>query len=199
MPCSSTRCLGRPPYVLFPLTAGLPLIDSRFLLRKQPIWAAGDTPHLMPVEQRLPWHPVATGLAGQAIPFIVAASHAHALPSAPFWFPVPSVLVASRALLCPSSLFAVLALVPPGAAPAFCGSVLLLSLSFGAPQCPFRAPTSVPPACPPPPPYEDFTSPYDVDCPVRGWLVTALLPPPWRAPPGARGTAPALVEYVGTL
>ena len=38
---------------------GLPL-----LLRKQPIWAAGDTPHLMPVEQGLPWHPVATGLAG---------------------------------------------------------------------------------------------------------------------------------------
>ena len=36
---------------------GLPL-----LLRKQPIWAAGDTPHLMPVEQGLPWHPVATGL-----------------------------------------------------------------------------------------------------------------------------------------
>ena len=34
---------------------GLPL-----LLRKQPIWAAGDTPHLMPVEQGLPWHPVAT-------------------------------------------------------------------------------------------------------------------------------------------
>ena len=59
---------------------GLPL-----LLRKQPIWAVGDTPHLMPVEQGLPWHPVATGLAGQAIPFIVAASHAHALPSAPFW------------------------------------------------------------------------------------------------------------------
>ena len=48
--------------VPFPLTAGLPL------LRKQPIWAAGDTPHLMPVEQGLPWHPVATGLAGQAIP-----------------------------------------------------------------------------------------------------------------------------------
>ena len=44
---------------------GLPL-----LLRKQPIWAAGDTPHLMPVEQGLPWHPVATGLAGQAIPFV---------------------------------------------------------------------------------------------------------------------------------
>ena len=50
---------------------GLPL-----LLRKQPIWAAGDTPHLMPVEQGLPSHPLATGLAGQAIPFVVVASHA---------------------------------------------------------------------------------------------------------------------------
>ena len=72
-------------------------------VHKQPIWAAGDTPHLMPVEQGFPWHPVATGLAGQAIPFIVAATHAHALPSPPFWFPVPAVLVASLALLCPSS------------------------------------------------------------------------------------------------
>ena len=119
------------------------------LLRKHPIWAAGDTPHLMPVEQGLLWHPVATGLAGQAIPFIVAASHAHALPSAPFWFPVPAVLVASPALLCPSSLFAVLALVPPGVAPAFCVSVLLLPLSVGAPGCPCRAPPPVPSACPP--------------------------------------------------
>ena len=78
----------------------------------------------MPVEQGLPWHPAATGLAGQAIPFIVAASHAHALPSAPFWFPVPAVLIASPASLCPSSLSAVLALVPLGVAPAFCVSVL---------------------------------------------------------------------------
>ena len=103
----------------------------------------------MPVEQGLPWHPVATGLAGQAIPFIVAASHAQALPSAPFWFPVPAILVASPALLCPSSLFAVLALVPPGVAPAFCVSVLLLPLSGGAAGCPCRAPPPVPPACPP--------------------------------------------------
>ena len=103
----------------------------------------------MPVEQGLPWHPVATGLAGQAIPFVVAASHVHALPSPPFWFPVPAVLVASPALLCPSSLSAMLALVPPGVAPAFCVSVLLLPLSVGAPGCPCRAPTPVPPACPP--------------------------------------------------
>ena len=119
------------------------------LLRKQPIWAAGDTPHLMPVEQGLPWHPVTTGLAGQAIPFIVAASHAHAPPFAPFWFPVPAVLVASPALLCPSSLSAVPALVPLGVAPAFCVSVLLLPLSGGAAGCPCRAPPPVPPACPP--------------------------------------------------
>ena len=72
---------------------GLPL-----LLRKQPIWDVGDTPHLMLVEQGLPWHPVVMGLSGQAIPFIVAATHADALPSAPFWFPVPAVLVASPAL-----------------------------------------------------------------------------------------------------
>ena len=74
-----------------------------------------------------------------------------------------------------------------------CSSPYLLAL-LGAP---FAHPLlSHPPA---PPPYEDFTSPYDVDCPVRGWLLTALLPPPWRAPPGARGTAPTVVEYVGTL
>ena len=40
------------PYSSWSVPDGLPL-----LLRKQPIWAAGDTPHLMPVEQRLPWHP----------------------------------------------------------------------------------------------------------------------------------------------
>ena len=103
----------------------------------------------MPVEQGLPWHPVAMGLAGQAIPFIVAASHAHALPSPPFWFPVLAVLVASPPLLCPSSLSVVLALVPPGVAPAFCVSVLLLPLSVGAPRCPCRPPPPVPPARPP--------------------------------------------------
>ena len=100
----------------------------------------------MPVEQGLPWHPVATGLAGQAIPFVVAASHAHALPSPPFRFPV---LVASTALLHPSSLSSMLALVPPGVAPTSCVSVLLLPLSVGAPGCPFCAPTPVPPTCPP--------------------------------------------------
>ena len=107
----------------------LQLFGDPLVLRETP------PPPLMPVEQGLPWHPVATGLAGQAIPFIVAASHVHAPPSAPFWFPVPAVLVASPALLCPSSLSAVLALVPLGVAPAFCVSVLLLPLSGGAPGC----------------------------------------------------------------
>ena len=43
-------------------------------------------------------------------------------------------------LAVPSSLSAVLALVHPGVAPAFCVSVLLLPLSVGAPGCPCRAP-----------------------------------------------------------
>ena len=112
--------------------SGLPL-----LLRKQPIWAAGDTPHLMPVEQGLPWHPVATGLAGQALPCVVAASHAHALPSSAFWFPVPAVLDALVWL--PSVVPCPLALL---GAP--CAHPLL--------------------SHPPAPPHEDFTSPHDVDC-----------------------------------
>ena len=117
----------------------------------------------MPVEQGLPWHRVATGLAGQAIPFIVAASHAHTLPSAPFWFPVLAILVASPALMCPSSLFAVLALVPHGVAPAFSVSVLLLPLSVGAPWCPYRAPPPVPP-----PPNEAPTKAPLNHCPHTG-------------------------------
>ena len=40
----------------------------------------------MPVGRGLPWHLVATGLAGHAIPFVVAAPHAHTLPSPPFFF-----------------------------------------------------------------------------------------------------------------
>ena len=65
-----------------------------------------DTPHLMPVEQGLPWHPVATGLAGQAIPFVVAASHAHSLPTGSLaWLPLLPCCAPPPCLLCsPSSL-----------------------------------------------------------------------------------------------
>ena len=127
----------------------------------------------MPVEQGLPWHPVPTGLAGRAIPFVVAASHAHALPSPPFWFPV---LVASPASLRPSSLPAVLTLVPPGVAPASCVSVLLLPVCWHS-KVPLLRTHSCPTRLPPPPPVRGFH--VSVDYPVRGWLVTALLPPPW--------------------
>ena len=151
MPCSSTRCPARPPYVLFPLTVGLPLMGSRSCCANSPSGLRETPPHLMPVEQGLPWHPGATGLAGQAIPFIVAASHAHALPSAPFWFPVPAVLVASPALLCPSSLFVVLAFVPSGVAPTFCVSVLLLPLLLALLGAPVAHPLLSHPPAPPPP------------------------------------------------
>ena len=150
----------------------------------------------MPIEQGLPWHPVATGLAGQAIPFIVAASHAQTPPFAPFWFPVPAVLGASPALLCPSSLSGVPALVPLGVAPAFCVSVLLLPLSGGAPGCPCRAPPPVPHACPPARGFH-----ISVQCglsharlAVHGPVASPVAHTSRRA-----GAAPALVEYVGTL
>ena len=137
--CGLSPCRPFPPHG-WSAAGGHPL-----LLRKQPIWAAGGTPHLMPVEQGLPWHPVVMGLAGQAIPCVVAAPHA--LPSSTFWFPVPAVLAASPASLPPSSLSAALALVPPGVAPAFCMAVFLLPPSIGAPGRPLRTHS-----CPIPPP-----------------------------------------------
>ena len=65
--------------------------------------------------------------------------------------------------LCPSFLSAVLALVPPSVGPAFYVFVLLLPMFVGAPGCPCRGPTPVPPACPPPPP------PEVVYCCVSRW------------------------------
>ena len=141
----------------------------------------------MPVEQGLPWHLVATGLAGQAIPFIVTASHAHALPSPPFPFLVPAVLVASPASLCPSSLSAVLALVPRGVAPAFCVSVLLLPVSGGAPGCPCRAPPPVPPAYPPRTRISHLGTAWTVLCAV-GWSRPCCHPRGGHLP--ARGAQP---------
>ena len=121
----------------------------------------------------------------------------HTLPFPPFWFRAPAVLVASPALLCPSSLSDVPALVPPGVAPAFCVTVLLLPLSIGALGCPFRAPTPAPPAWPP----------------VRGFHISVqrglsrarlashgpVATPVAGTSRRIGGAAPALVEYVGTL
>ena len=107
-----------------------------------------------------------------------------------FWLPLLPCCAPPLCLLCsPLSLLVWL----PRSVCLCCSSPYLLAL-LGAPIV--HPLLSHPRA---PPPYEDFTSPYDMDCPVRGWLVTALLPPPWQARPGAWGAAPALVEYVGTL
>ena len=124
----------------------------------------------MPVERMLPWHP---GLADQAIPFIVAASHAHALPSIPFWLLVPTALVASPALLCPSSLSLVLARVPPGVAPAFCVFVLLLLLIWWRSRVPLPrhggATTTGPDATHPPTIYQNLGGGQFRGGPARGW------------------------------
>ena len=148
-----------------------------------------SSPSGLQVEQGLPWHQVEKGLAGQTIPFIVAC-----LPCARS--ANRSIIVPySRCSGCPSFLAMSLLLVccahpcPSCVAPAFCVSLLLIPRSVGAPVYPYRTPPLVPPAYPPD---EGFTSPYDMDCAVCGWLVTALLPPPWKAPPNARAQFPPL-------
>ena len=128
------------------------------------------------------------GLADQATPCVVA-SHAHnplllflvpCFPRCPCCLPCLAVPL--------SSLSAALSPVPPGVAPASC----LLFLSVGARRWRPCAPAPAPSACTP---TQGF--PHNVDCPVRGGLVTALLPPLWRAPPCAWGSA-ADVEFAGT-
>ena len=52
--------------ILCPLTAVLPLMGSPSYCASNPFGLRETHPHLMPVEQGLPWHPVATGLAGLA-------------------------------------------------------------------------------------------------------------------------------------
>ena len=47
MPCSSTRCPGRPPYVLFPFKASLPLMGSRSCCANSP-----SGPHPRPKSSR---------------------------------------------------------------------------------------------------------------------------------------------------
>ena len=134
----------------------------------------------MPVEQELPWHPVASGLAGQVLPCVVAASHAHALRSSTFWFPAPAILAASPTSLPLASLSAALSLVPPGVAPVSCVAVLLLPLSVGAPGWRLS------------PPHKDFAFPHDVYYPARGGLVTSLLHPHGGHLPARRVQPPAL-------
>ena len=102
-------------------------------------------------------------------------------------------------LLCPSSLFAVLALVPPGVAPAFCVSVLLLPLSVGATGCPCRAPPPVPPTCPPPPPRTRISclrTTWTVPCAV-GWSRPCCHPRGGHLP--ARGCSPRPCGVCGHL
>ena len=119
--------------------------------------------------------------------------------------PIRSVLVpCSRCSLlpcCAPPLCLVLVLAPPGVAPAFCVSVLLLPLSVGAPGCPFRAPTPVPPACPPRTRVSHLRTTWTVPCAV-GWSRPCCHPRGGHLP--ARGAQPpplwsmwALVEGGG--
>ena len=137
-------------------------------------------PHLMPVEQGLPWHPVPgsdrAGWPGHPL-------CCRCLPCA--CSPIPYVLVpCSRCPGCPP-----LPRCPPPPCVLHSPSSLLVWLLHSvwlccSSPCPLAllgAPCAHPLLPhPPAPPHEDFTSPHDVDCPVRSWLVTALLPPPWR-------------------
>ena len=77
----------------------------------------------MPVEEGLPWHPVAMGLAGQAIPCVVAAPP----PPPGARSPIPSILVpCSRCPGCLSCLAAPLLLVCCTCPhPSWCGSHVL--------------------------------------------------------------------------
>ena len=141
MPCFSTRCPGRPPYVLFPLTAGLPLMGSCSCCASSPCGLWGT-----PVEQGLPWHPVATGLAGQAIPFVVATSHPlHSGSLFPlFWLPLLPCCAPPPCLLCsPLSLLVWL----PRSVCLCCSTPCLLAL-LGAP---FTHPLLSHPLAPPVP------------------------------------------------
>ena len=163
------------------------------MLRKQPIWAAGDTPHLMPVEQ-VPWHPVATGLARPSPVLLLPPMRTlppPPLPGARFPLSLLPPLPCCPSLPCPLH------------------SPLSLRVWLPCPVwlcCPSPFPSAFPGgACallllphPSVPPHKDFASAHGVYCPARGGLVTALLPPPWRAAPCARGAAPDLAEFAGT-
>ena len=127
MPCSSMRCPGRPPYVLFPLTAGLPLMGSRSCCAHSPSGLRETHPHLMPVEQGLPWHPVAGWLG---LPLCCRC-----LPCARS--PIPSILVpCSRCSGCLSFLAVPLLLICCARpCPSWCGSRVLCVCVAPPPVC----------------------------------------------------------------
>ena len=194
MPCSSTRCPGRPPYVLFPLTAGQQgKRGNQNSGNREPEWSGwqsvrmggsdnkGDGLASQPRRYRVPGQPLLNRHQVGGVsrsPDGLFAQHE--------WEPIRG---RPPSLLCsPLSLLVRL----PRSVCLCCSSSCLLALLGALVAHPLLS-------HPPAPPYEGFTSPYDVDYPVRGWLVTALLPPPWHAPPSARSATLALVEYVGTL
>ena len=94
-------------------------------------------------------------------------------------FPPPPLPRCSLSLPCP--LHSPLSVRHPRPVWLCCPSPFLLALADGA-----RALLLLPR------PHTDFASPHDVDCPACGGLVTALLPPPRRAPPLHAGCSPRL-------
>ena len=79
MPCSSTRCPGRPPYVLFPLTVGLPLMGSHpprrvgHTLRKDPDQGIVPPPALL----QLAMHHLHTAARDRATPCTLCTAELH--------------------------------------------------------------------------------------------------------------------------
>ena len=173
MPCSSTRCPDRPPYVPFPLTAGRPLMGYRSGCANSPSGLRSDG-------TGWPGHPLCCGC----------------LPCARS--PIPSILVPCHG--CLSCLAAPCLLVCCACTrPSQCGSRVLCVCVAPPPVC-WRS--RVPLLCtplshPPAPPYADFTSPYDVVPGAVCWSRPCCHPHGGHLP-GRRGTAPALVEFVGT-
>ena len=164
-----------------------------FLLRKQPIWAAGDTTHLMPVEQGLPWHPVATcqGWLAKPSPLLSLPpmrTLSHPLHSGSrfplFWLPLLPCCAPPPCLLCsPLSLLVWL----PRSVCLCCSSPCLLAL-LGAPVA---HPLLSHPLAPNRTRISHLRTTWTVPCAV-GWSQPccrrgAQLPPLWSAWVPCRG------------
>ena len=151
---------------------------------------------MMPLAQRLPWHPVVTGLAGQTLPCAIATSRAHALLSSTFLFlfplsllpPLPCCPSLPRLLHFPLSLLVWL----PHPVWLCCSSPFLLVLLGGA--CALLLLAHVPVR-----PHKDVASPKDIDCPAHGRLVPAQLPPPVAGTPLRVGCSPRPCGVRGRL